>query len=59
VEVFARAQQVFGLFDQLRQSAQHRRITLLREIVTRRGFEGRALKSRSGAKAIGNRGDRT
>ena len=38
-EVFAQAQQAFGLFDQLMQSAQHRRIMLLREIATRREFE--------------------
>jgi hypothetical protein len=35
-ETFAQAQQAFGLFDQLMQSAQHRRVVLLREIVTRR-----------------------
>jgi hypothetical protein len=58
-EVFAQAQQTFGLFDQLMQSAQHRRIMLLREIATRRGFEKRALKSRSAAKARGIRIDRT
>ena len=44
-EVFARAQQAFGLFDQLMQSAQHRRITLLREIAVRREFEKRAGNS--------------
>jgi hypothetical protein len=58
-EVFAQAQQAFGLFDQLMQSAQHRRITLLREIATRRGFEKRAPKIRCVAKALGNRVDRT
>jgi hypothetical protein len=36
-EVFAQAQQAFGLFDQLMQSA-HRRITLLREIATSPGI---------------------
>jgi len=41
-EVFAQAQQVFGLFDQLLQSAQHRRIMLLREITTRRETVKRA-----------------
>jgi hypothetical protein len=44
-EVFAQAQQAFDLFDQLMQSAQHRRITLLREIAVRREFERRAPKS--------------
>jgi hypothetical protein len=43
-EVFAQAQQAFGLFDQLMQSAQHRRIMLLREIATRRGWQIRPLK---------------
>jgi hypothetical protein len=43
-EVFAQVQQAFGLFDQLKQSAQHRRITLLREIATRREFERRARR---------------
>lgn len=43
-EVFARAQLAFGLFDQLMQSAQHRRITLLREIVARRGWQIRPSK---------------
>jgi hypothetical protein len=32
--VFFQAQQAFALFDQLMQSAQHRRITLLREVAT-------------------------
>ena len=50
-EVFAQAQQAFGLFDQLMQSAQHRRITLLREIAIRREFEKRARKSRATARA--------
>jgi hypothetical protein len=50
-EVFVQAQQAFGLFDQLMQSAQHRRITLLREIATRREFEKRALRSGAAAKA--------
>ena len=36
-EVFVQAQQAFGLFDQLMQSAQHRRIMLLREMDIRRG----------------------
>jgi hypothetical protein len=43
-EVFAQAQQAFGLFEQLVQSAQHRRIMLLREIATRRGWQIRSLK---------------
>ena len=50
-EVFAQAQQAFGLFDQLMQSAQHRRIMLLREIANRREFERRALQSGAAAKA--------
>ena len=41
-EVFAQAQQAFGLFDQLMQSTQHRRIVLLREIATRREFARRS-----------------
>jgi hypothetical protein len=44
-EVFAKAQLAFGLFDQLMQSAQHRRVMLLREIVARREFEKRAVNS--------------
>jgi hypothetical protein len=35
-ELFVQAQQAFALFDQMMQSAQHRRITLLRELTTRR-----------------------
>jgi hypothetical protein len=35
-ETFVQAQQTFVLFDQLMQSAQHRRIALLREIASRR-----------------------
>ena len=35
-EVLVQAQQTFGLFDQLMQSAQHRRIVLLRELGSRR-----------------------
>jgi hypothetical protein len=41
-EVFAQAQQAFGLFDQLMQSAQHRRIALLREVASRRQLDKRA-----------------
>ena len=48
-EVFTQAQQAFGLFDQLMQSAQHRRIMLLREVTTRREFEKRARNSRTDA----------
>jgi hypothetical protein len=43
-EVFAQAQPAFGLFEQLMQSAQNRRIMLLREIATRRGCQIRPLK---------------
>jgi hypothetical protein len=35
-EVFIQAQQAFGMFNQLIQSAQHRRIALLREVASRR-----------------------
>jgi hypothetical protein len=37
-EVFAQARELFLLFDQLMQSAQNRRVRLLREICVRRGF---------------------
>jgi len=49
-EVFAQAQQAFGLFDQMMQLGQHRRITLLREIATRREFENVLEKSGGAAK---------
>jgi hypothetical protein len=40
-EVFVQAQDRFGLFDQLMQSAQHRRIVLLRELASRRKSNAR------------------
>jgi hypothetical protein len=46
-EVFVQAQEAFGLFDRMMQSAQHRRINLLREIAIRRQFQtlhGKKLK---------------
>lgn len=49
-EVFTQAQQAFGLFDQMMQLGQHRRIMLLREIVTRREFENVLEKSGGAAK---------
>jgi len=45
-EVFLQARVPFTLFDQLMQSAQHRRNTLLREIAIRREFERRGLHSK-------------
>jgi hypothetical protein len=38
-EFFLQARESFGLFDELMKSAQHRRISLLREIAARRELE--------------------
>jgi hypothetical protein len=38
-EVFLQARESFGLFGELMKSAQHRRISLLREIAARRELE--------------------
>jgi hypothetical protein len=44
-EVFVQARQQFGMFDQLMQSAQSRRIGLLREISLRREFARRVRRA--------------
>jgi len=43
-EVFVQAREHFAMFDQLMQSAQNRRITLLREISVRREFARRVRR---------------
>jgi hypothetical protein len=44
-EIFVQAREVFLMFDQLRHSAQNRRVGLLREISHRREFAGRVRRA--------------
>jgi hypothetical protein len=51
-QLFVQARELFALFDQLMQSAQNRRMGLLREICIRREFARRVQRVIRAAKVL-------